>query len=700
MAASNVRVSQMAHLKQKTISDNSCKAIIIDTILDSVSPLTHDDLADGIASIFHVLVSKERLAEIIQELFNDNILFCDVNCYIKINPIKQSDFIISRLKEASLQKTAALLWLDDIKSHSELDEVLAVNLQQALPLFLRSLFVRHGVSSYELLISAVEDLAFDVKQIATDVSMQFDEKYQNDIIRILPTIFQSISHCEVMEYLKHSVDKAVGYISEVISDENLAQITKSLKELTIYLDTNAIYRLLNLQGQMRYDSIKETLDFCRENGVKLKVSALTKKELSSRLNYDSKVLLKFPTKVNLLQYGYKYRTTDNYVSTYWGQAQATKVSALDFIEYYKNFDILLEAEQVEIESIEVDETSLIEHTKDLFGKMSLRDPSYEKSDYGLWHDAYNFAYVQKMQKADAKTAIDTGCLFLTTDQALITLQREDHDLKGHLPVVISPSQLLQFFGFSKPDCGYEETFVKFFASSSLGRSFEYNNDDIQEILSRIGHYNGISPEIAEKILARQITNSRYLSTAIDEEREDIIYNAISEELVKDIETAHAQVAKLESKNAELATDHESALQALEKNKKIFAAELQKLQADAIEANQQTKEDSEKIKRAEEEIEKANEYSRAQEKLYVDEKWTSWRRRHLICFWLAIPLFFVIIGGTIYFYVSSGDTGHWGILALLAVPLAMLSFGYKAYSAGSKTGIRKKFLQDYKEKLQQ
>ena len=55
------------------------------------------------------------------------------------------------------------------------------------------------------------------------------------------------------------------------------QIADSLKELTVYLDTNTIYRLLNLQGNSRYESIKETLDFCRGNGVKLKVSALTKK---------------------------------------------------------------------------------------------------------------------------------------------------------------------------------------------------------------------------------------------------------------------------------------------------------------------------------------------------------------------------------------------------------------------------------------
>lgn len=150
-----------------------------------------------------------------------------------------------------------------------------------------------------------------------------------------------------------------------------------------------------------------------------------------------------------------------------------------------------------------------------------------------------------MQKADARNAIDTQCLFLTTDHALTAFQREDHDAKEKPPVVITPSQLLQMFAFSKADSGYEETFIKFFASSSVGVSFEYNNNDIQEILSRIGHYNGVSPEVAERILARQIVQSRYTSATDDEEKEEIIYKTVSEELLKELDLTKEQVAALE-----------------------------------------------------------------------------------------------------------------------------------------------------------
>lgn len=455
----------MAHLRQNQISDSSCKTIIIDTLLEAVRPLTQAELSYEITSLFHILVSNERLTQQIQVLSQNGVVLFDEENHIFISPAKQADFIIARLQENNLREEATMLWLDNIRDHQEVTAELEKNLSQALPIFLRSLFIKHGVLSYELLTSTSDSSDFDLKEIAHNVALRFEEAYQPEIESLLPTIFRVLHYGKVVEYLKHNIEKAVGYISEVISDESFAKITDELKNLTVYLDTNIVYRLLNLQGESRYESIKETLNFFHKYGVKLKISALTQKELTSRLKYDSTVLVQFPIKTDLAQAGYRYRTSDNYVSTYWLKAKTSKISVEDFIEYYRNFDILLDAEQIEIEEVEVDEETLIERARHFFEKLSLRDPLHEKSDAVLWHDAYNFAYVQKMQKVDAKNAIDTRCLFLTTDQALTSFQREDHEVKEAAPVVIAPSQLLQMFAFSTADSDYEETFIKFFASS-------------------------------------------------------------------------------------------------------------------------------------------------------------------------------------------------------------------------------------------
>lgn len=695
--SSTTKVKQMAHLKQKQIGDNSCKAIIIDTLLETVRPLTQEELSGEITSLFHVLVATDRLNLLINALSRDGIILFDTEGHLEIPPTKKTEFITARLQETSLRKTATLLWIDYIRQMQEVSGELEACLSQALPIFLRSLFVKHGVSSYELLISTGNGDFFDLKQIAQDVSQQFDETYRSNIEILLPTIFQTIDQVTIIEYLKHSIEKAIGYISEVISDENMNHITDALKELTIYLDTNTIYRLLNLQGNSRFESIKETLDFCRANGVKLKVSALTKKELSSRLKFDARVLMKFPMRTNLSRTGYKYRTSDNYVSTYWLQAETTGVSVSDFIAYYQNFDILLEAEQIEIEEIEVDEQPLIDKTRLFFEKMSLRDPNHEKSDSGLWHDAYNFAYIQKMQKANAKNAVDTHCLFLTTDHALTTFQREDHEVKEEPPVVIAPSQLLQMFAFSKADSGYEETFIKFFSSSSLGISFKYSNDDIQEILSRISHYNGVTAEIAERILVRELVSSRY-SAASDEEKEEIIYQNISDELLLELDLTREQVVALETKKSQLDEDCKVALDLLDKNYVQFISEKSRLQAEADEARQQRDTETAARKQAETNSVNTEKYSAAQEELYIKEKLKLWERRHRWWFRIGIILSIAIVVLSICLWWHFGDSGYFGLLSALALPIIPLTAGSKIFSSNAKSKARQELLEDYHEQL--
>lgn len=692
------RVKQMAHLKQKQIGDNSCKAIIIDTLLEAVHPLTKEELSGEIESLFHVLVSSERLEQLINSLHQEKFIFFDAKGHIEIASTKKASFIAARLHETELREKATQLWIEHLRTTQQITSELDAPLSQALPIFLRSLFIKHGVSSYELLTSIGDGDFFDLKQLAHDVSRQFDEAHRDNIATILPTIFQIIDQPTVIEFLKHSIEKAIGYISEVISDENLSQITDSLKDLTIYLDTNTIYRLLNLQGVAHYESIKETLDFCRTNGAKLKISALTKMELSSRLKFDARVLMKFPTRTNLSNAGYKYRSSDNYISTYWQQSSVTKVSVSDFIEYYQNFDILLETEQIEIEEIEVDEQSLIDKAKHFFEKMSLRDSKHEKSDSVLWHDAYNFAYVQKMQKTNAKNAVDTQCLFLTTDYALIAFQREDHEVKESPPVVIAPSQLLQMFAFSKADSGYEETFIKFFASSSLGVSFEYSNDDIQEILSRIDHYKGITPEIAERILARELINSRYSTASTDEEKEEIIYNSVSYELLSELDLTKEQIATLQSEKEQLNEDRRLALDLLMENGEQFKNEKLRLQAEAEEARQQR--DAEVIARKHAETDSYNvgRYSAAQEELYIKEKMTLWERRHRIWFGIGAVLSIAIVILSVYLWWNFKDSGYFGLLSALALPIIPLTIGGKVFSSNERLEARQKILEDYHEKL--
>ncbi len=183
------------------------------------------------------------------------------------------------------------------------------------------------------------------------------------------------------------------------------------------------------------------------------------------------------------------RSADNYISVFWEEAARTGVSALDFNEKYRNSDLLIAAKGINVESVLIDTDSLMTESKNILEKLSRINGKREAYYDVVWHDAYNIAYVRAQQKRCASTAIDTECLFLTTDQALTYLQRTDNELKDMPAFCISPSQLLQVFSFSHSRDEYYDTFIQLFSTvANCYYESGYENREIADIIGRLSQY--------------------------------------------------------------------------------------------------------------------------------------------------------------------------------------------------------------------
>lgn len=251
---------------------------------------------------------------------------------------------------------------------------------------------------------------------------------------------------------------------------------------------------------------------------------------------------------------------------------------------------------------------------------------------------------------------------------------------------------------SVSDSGYEETFIKFFASSSLGISFKYSNDDIQEILSRIGHYNGVTTDIAERILARELVNSRYLTASTDEEKEEIIYNSVSDELLIELDLTREQVAFLESKKNQLDEDCKVALDLLDENDAQFKSEKLRLQAEADEARQQRDAEATARQQAETESHNTKKYSDAQEELYVNEKMKAWKRKHYFLFAIGVLLSGAVVILSLFLWQHLKDSGCLSLLGALAITVPLAATGGKVFSIKATSEARQDILNIYHTKL--
>ena len=216
-------------------------------------------------------------------------------------------------------------------------------------------------------------------------------------------------------------------------------------------------------------------------------------------------------------------------------------------------------------------------------------------------------------------------------------------------------------------------------------------------MSRIGHYSGVSVEIAERILARELVSNKYFA-ATDEEREEIIYNSISDELLLELDLTKEQLTVLESQKTKLDEDCKVALELLTENEEQFAIERLRLQTEASEAERQRGIEEAARKQAEEDSKTAREYSAAQEELYADEKMDHWIKVRRRVFWIGIVFTVVVTGLSIFLWLHLKDSGCLSLLGALAIPLFIIPIGAGAYSPKAKSEQRQHILDEYRKKL--
>lgn len=155
---------------------------------------------------------------------------------------------------------------------------------------------------------------------------------------------------------------------------------------------------------------------------------------------------------------------------------------------------------------------------------------------------------------------------------------------------------------------------------------------------------------------------------------------------------------LKSRGEQLSKDNKAALDLIDENEKQFSSEIEHYQKEISKSTKQLENEVIARHKAEESISEIQKYSACQEELYVNEKWNTWRMRHLWMFWGSLFLCIAIIVMTLVMYCRAKDSGYFGLFALLAIPGLIFPFACRVFSAGVKSETRQKFLEDYRIRL--
>ena len=529
---------QLSHLLASDIGINGDEATIVDAVYCSKVDITDSNLRMEIIGLFHVEIEQDRISNTVKRLIEDKKLYRIGNKLV-LTPNTLDDISHVVLYNERVELSALDAWIEQYRQTLTFDltsEVIEL-IKQCIVNFVKTFFLTHGADCYNLITGEKQNSRFDIESIAVDSVKLFIPEHIDTLKPFLCQIFTLDMSCEQMSFLLQQLKKAIHYLSMVVDGQTKSAIMHQLDGLSLYLDTTILYRLFNLQGEKRYLPIKNLICFCRSAKISLKVFQTTLNEMKRRIDYDARVITNHPTPVSYASIGYKCRSSENYISTFWKEQSENGVSAKDFNFRHSNILTLLQEQNIVVDDFDyISEFNLKQKMIDFRGKIvnyDNTDPEYQKSSNAIDHDAECLTNVEQLQIKNVSSAIESKTLFLSTDWCLYRLQRYDYEYKSKTDLVVLPSQLMQIFCMTAATIDYYEAFLGLFSSSrsSFGTS-KLENSQIQEIMGRVALYKGTTPAFTERILANQLIQSSFSTQKTEEDKNDLIEDAMFSEVEK------------------------------------------------------------------------------------------------------------------------------------------------------------------------
>lgn len=523
---------QISHLLATDIGLLGDEATIIDTINNTDESITLENLPQAILKLFRVRMSEDNIRYAVNSLITQNKLYKEGQILL-ISPRILEEISKMSVENERIEEAALSEWISKYQEQENviLESEDVKKFRECILSFVRTLFLRHGADCYNLIAGEKDIEYLDLNIIAQSVVGPCKELECEKMITFLCSIFSGNISAPQTAFFMTQLKKAIHYLSMVVNQNVESTIIKQMNGISLYLDTPILYRLFNLQGEKRCSSIKQLISFCQNANIQLKVFEATVNELKRRISYDAKIIVDYPIPTSFAKIGYNCRTSENYISTFWRETEATGVSAKDFNFRFSDVVALLESHEIEIDRNDyISEFALSECICNLCSKVvkySSSDPRYKKSPHAIDHDATCLAMVSSLQDSSANTAIESKTIFLSTDWSLIRLQRADKEYKEKTDMVVSPSQLMQIFCMTAPETDFYDAFLGLFSSSraSFGTS-HLENEQIQQIMGRIAMYRGTTPAFAERVLSNQLIQSQFSAKVTDEDRLELIDNTM------------------------------------------------------------------------------------------------------------------------------------------------------------------------------
>jgi hypothetical protein len=459
----------------------------------------------------------------------------------------------------------------------------------------------------------------------------------------------------------------------------------------VYLDTNFVYRVLNLQGPRNHLSAKRLLEMTQGLGYETAVTPWTVAELKRSLERARRFLISKPIPpAELAEIAANATTDENFVTAYWRRLREKPVSVKDFFDFYSQIETHLADYGIAV--VEEGCVTIDRQAEAINEQLSIIEQAlgpYDRPEPVKRHDVKHRLLVQRLRGSSDRRFSNAGFWFLTADSLLPRYDRAAGRESGELPFCASASAWFQVTrSFIPRTDDYDQTLADLLASPYIRHRGRVSYQAVQEVVARIDLYEGATPELATKVLLDTALMREVAETPEEAEREKKIHNAIvaaaAERERMFTEAQERETAEREARRtAEAASRKLGAQVAAEQERAERVARERDEERDQREAEQRKREEAERCEReraadAEREHEAAvaalaaKVDSQTEELAQLKERLEGRRRARRIALALTLPAGAVIaVTLSLVFDVVSGA---WPVTLLVLGAVALASGG--------------------------
>jgi len=486
--------------------------------------------------MFGLIIPLQQLQEAADNLERQGILLRPGNSNYRLAPATVTTLEHAIRDAQLLEERVKTQWLEELQT--DFPKLPPDQIWKALQTYLCKTFRRHGIQAAALIDPSIdsqpehdESLSSILRESVGGIAELPKDLHEGAILAVNNFMASLGGNADRSRYIAQSADGAFNFYTLEVPADLSEQFRKQLHALTLFLDTNFLFGILDLhyntQVQISHDLIKAV---SKHNlPFKLRFHEATGREMINTIGYYGSILRSRVWNRTLSRAATANRNLSGIEQKFHEMNCHQQLDVDEFIRTYEHFDHLLLEKNIKIyrpidERLEA-RNDIYHDYRDFLELNGRGDKAYET----VMHDATILAEVQAL-RSQAPSSLDAGALLVTCDYYLFRYNWEIARKTGHRACVLMPNMLWQILRpFLPIDQDNDKAFAETFALPQFRILGSGGSKACSKMLQILATYKEVPEETAMKMMANDLLLDQLKTATSDAQFEEQVEVAFVEE---------------------------------------------------------------------------------------------------------------------------------------------------------------------------